>query len=100
MTDLREIGADLAAKLDESFPDQDRIARQGLAIAEEAGELVGAIRRYHGMARRTGTFEEMSDEWADVVITAYVTAAVLGIDPERAIDSKLERIYSRGWRDD
>ncbi len=52
---------------------------QTLNLAEEAGEFVGAYRRWTGRARRTGTEQEAQAELADVVITAYVTAADLGV---------------------
>lgn len=96
---LAELGADLASHLDATFPGQDAIVRQTLAMAEETGELIGAVRRWHGMARRRGTFAEVVDELADVVITAYITAHVLGIDVDAAVASKAERIYTRGWRE-
>ncbi len=52
---------------------------QILNLAEEAGEFVGAYRRWTGRARRTGTEQEAQAELADVVITAYVTAASMGV---------------------
>jgi NTP pyrophosphatase (non-canonical NTP hydrolase) len=61
--------------------------RPVLALAEEAGEFVGAYRRFTGLARRAGTAAQMHAELADVVITAYVTAAELGID----LDTELAR---------
>lgn len=41
----------------------------------------------------------MDAELADVVIAAYVTAHVLGIDLRAAIEDKLAVIFTRGWRD-
>jgi NTP pyrophosphatase (non-canonical NTP hydrolase) len=73
--------------------------RQVLALAEEAGEFVGAYRRWAGEARRTGTFEEMADELADVVITAFVAAAVLRVDMEVVITKKWTVLHERRWRD-
>lgn len=82
------------------FPTEQAVQRQLLALAEEAGEFVGAYRRCAGMARRCGTAHEVRAELADVVITAYVTAAELGValtvpptclverfdvDPDRAV---------------
>lgn len=70
--------------------------RGALAVAEEAGEFVGAFRRWAGMARRPGTFEEMEHELADVVLAAFATAVSLEMDLESAIMRKgsiiLERI--------
>ncbi len=87
--------------------------RQGLNLAEEAGEFVeaaltvsaqtgrfiGAFRRWKGLARRSSTEAEARSELADVVITAYVTAAELGWDLDAEIDKKLRVILSRGWRE-
>jgi NTP pyrophosphatase (non-canonical NTP hydrolase) len=82
------------------FPESEAKQRQVIALAEEAGEFVGAARRYMGMARRNGTFEEMEDELADVIITGYVTAHVFGSDLNSAIHRKLIEIYSRGWKNE
>lgn len=79
-------------------PDQD-LTRQVLALAEEAGEFVGAYRRWQGLARRTGTRQEMLDELADVIITALVTCERLGEDISDVLSHKLEKIFTRGWRD-
>ncbi|MFI0487476.1 hypothetical protein [Actinomadura sp. 9N215] len=82
-----------------------------LGLAEEAGEFVGAYRRAAGMARRTGGWDQVRDELADVAITAHVTANVLdapiephptspgvedrtGLDPGRAV---LEVAAAAGW---
>lgn len=76
---LPALGAFIAAKLREHFPAEDERDRQVLALAEEAGEFVGAYRRAAGMARRTGTWDDVEAELADVAITAYVTAHVLDV---------------------
>jgi len=70
-----------------------------LALAEEAGEFVGAYRRWAGMARRSGPWSEVQAELADVVITAYLTAHVLGIDLDGACQDKAAVISTRGWKD-
>jgi len=67
-------------------------------VAEEAGELVGAYRRWAGKARRTGTRRELEDEIADVLIVTAVFAERAGIDLDAAIAAKLAVIYSRGWQ--
>jgi NTP pyrophosphatase (non-canonical NTP hydrolase) len=77
---LPALGAFIAAKLREHFPAATERDRQVLALAEEAGEFVGAYRRAAGMARRTGTWDDVEAELADVAITAYVTAHVLDLD--------------------
>lgn len=73
--------------------------RQTLALSEEAGEFVGAVRRWSGNARRQGTFAEVKEELADVVITAFVTANTLNIDLPAEISKKLDVLMTRGWRE-
>jgi NTP pyrophosphatase (non-canonical NTP hydrolase) len=89
----------LAMKLREHFPGFSLETLQVTGLAEEAGEFVGAWRRWKGMARRTGTKEEMEEELADVVITAYTAAYVLDSDLNDAIQKKLEKVFTRGWKD-
>lgn len=89
----------IAHAIDQHFPPGQAAHRQVIALAEEAGEFAGAYRRYHGLARRSGTFEDMAEELADVVITAFVTAVVLRIDLDHHIERKLRTITTRGWRD-
>lgn len=69
------------------FGAEDATLRNVLALEEEAGEVVGAYRRWSGMARRTGTAEDLHAEIADVVITTYVTAEDLGVDLDKEIDT-------------
>lgn len=72
---------------------------QVLDVAEEAGEFVGAFRRYSGLARRPGTVEELEDEWADVIIAAFSAAKFLGINPVHAIERKAAKVLSRGYKE-
>lgn len=94
---------EIAARISEGIkgagfnPEQDLI-RQVLGIAEEAGEFVGAFRRWQGLARRPGTREEMLDELADVIIVSLVMCERLGEDIGAVLSRKLEKIFSRGWR--
>jgi NTP pyrophosphatase (non-canonical NTP hydrolase) len=100
LPDLPVVAADIAANLTAAgFTDAPHL-RQALALAEEAGEFVGAVRRHYGMARRAGPFADIEAELADVVITAFVTAHTMGIDLERAVGEKLGVVYTRGWREE
>ncbi len=69
-----------------------------LVVAEEAGEAVQKIRRYLGLARSSATEDEVAEELADVVISAAVTAGLMGIDITEAVDAKLTKIMDRGGR--
>lgn len=73
---------------------------QALCVAEEAGEMVGAYRRWAGLARRLGIFEHLVDEVADVFITTAIFADMAGIDIDQAISDKLVVIYDRGWKEE
>jgi len=98
-TALTDLAAEISRRLAGHFDEDTGYTGQALALAEKAGEFVGAFRRWAGLARRTGTRAEMVTELADVVITAYVTADMLGIDLGAAITAKAAIIMTRGWRD-
>jgi NTP pyrophosphatase (non-canonical NTP hydrolase) len=95
---LPAVAARLAAQLREHFNPATLPTQQVLALAEEAGEFTAAYRRWAGLARRSGPWHDVEAELADVVITAYVTAAVLGIDLDAAARAKAEVVFTRGWR--
>ncbi|MGI8449400.1 MAG: hypothetical protein ACR2MP_19920, partial [Streptosporangiaceae bacterium] len=67
-----------AACLREDFPAATLRVQQVLCLAEETGAFVGAYRRWAGLARRTGP-------WDDV---QAATADVLGIDLDAAWRAK------------
>jgi NTP pyrophosphatase (non-canonical NTP hydrolase) len=58
---------------------------QTLAVAEEAGEFVGAWRRYVGLARRRGSLDEVRAELADVLIVSVVCAQYLNLHVEAGL---------------
>jgi NTP pyrophosphatase (non-canonical NTP hydrolase) len=84
----------------DAMNDENALDIQALCVAEEAGELVGAYRRWAGKARRTGTLEELAHEIADLLIVTAIFAEMTGIDINRAIDDKLRIIWSRGWKEE
>jgi NTP pyrophosphatase (non-canonical NTP hydrolase) len=94
----RRLEAELRAHRRPAITDANALDVQALCVAEEAGELVGAYRRWAGKARRTGTRRELEDEVADVLIVTAVFAERAGINLSQAISRKLAVIYSRGWR--
>jgi NTP pyrophosphatase (non-canonical NTP hydrolase) len=102
--DLAVIGKQLSKDLRETsarpaITDENMLDVQALCVAEEAGELVGAYRRWAGKARRSGTLAELTDEVADLLIVTAVFAERAGIDLDAAVAGKLEKIYARGWRE-
>ncbi len=72
---------------------------QILCVAEEVGEFVGAMRRWRGMARRSGTEREAMEELADIVLSAYAMADVMDWDLSDVIEAKASKILSRGWKE-
>lgn len=98
---MRGAARAIRENLDEhhGYNGHDPATAQVLGLAEEAGEFVGAYRRWIGAARRSGTFDDVRAELADVVIVAYVTAEYLDIDLDEAITTKLATVFSRGWKD-
>ncbi len=98
-TNAEEIAVRIVGMLEDAFPDWGvgRFRTEALMkLGEEAGEAQGAGLRYLGMTRRAGTREELAEELADVVITAYRAAHVFGIDLDAAIESKAEKVFARG----
>jgi NTP pyrophosphatase (non-canonical NTP hydrolase) len=96
---LPQTAARLADRLREHFNPDTLPVQQVLALAEEAGEFTAAYRRWAGLARRSGPWHDVEAELADVVITAYVTAHVLGIDLDAATRAKTDVVFTRGWRE-
>lgn len=96
----RQLDGDLRANRRPAITDANQLDVQALCVAEEAGELVGAYRRWAGKARRTGTRRDLEDEIADVLIVTACFAERAGIDLNDAIARKLTAIYSRGWREE
>jgi NTP pyrophosphatase (non-canonical NTP hydrolase) len=94
----RRLNGNLRAHRRPAITDTNALDVQALCVAEEAGELVGAYRRWAGKARRTGTRRELEDEIADVLIVTAVFAERAGIDLNAAVAAKLAVIYSRGWQ--
>lgn len=99
LSHLPGVAAVLAQRITATNLNGDPRARQVLALAEEAGEFVGAARRYMGMARRPGPWEDMAAELADVVITAFVTAAEFDVNLAAEVRGKLEIIFTRPLKD-
>jgi NTP pyrophosphatase (non-canonical NTP hydrolase) len=58
---------------------------QLIQLGAETGEALDAYGRFAGFKRRGGTLAEVGAELADVIITAYITAALLGADLDAAL---------------
>lgn len=99
LADLPLLAHDIVRELEKHWDRSDLPMMQVWALAEESGEFVGAARRFFGYARRTGPFADVESELADVVVTAFVTAHVLGINLADVIDRKSKVMFSRPWKD-
>jgi NTP pyrophosphatase (non-canonical NTP hydrolase) len=95
----REVQAALRANRANGLTDENALDVTALSVAEEAGELIGAYRRWSGHARRSGTLAELAAEVADVLIVTSIFAELAGIDVNEAVRAKVAKIYSRGWRE-
>lgn len=73
--------------------------RHALCLAEEAGEVIGAYRRYTGQARRSGTREELEDELTDLILNAFGLAYLLDADPDVFMERKLGVQFERFWNE-
>jgi NTP pyrophosphatase (non-canonical NTP hydrolase) len=69
-------------------------------VGEESGEVLGAYLRATGWARRPGSFDDLDEELADVVISAFLVAISNGRNLPAAIERKAEKVFARGWRQD
>lgn len=72
---------------------------QIMALAEETGEFVGAMRRWRGMARRRGSEQEAQAELADVILSAYAMADIMGWNVDQLLEAKIDKIMTRGWKE-
>jgi NTP pyrophosphatase (non-canonical NTP hydrolase) len=86
--------------IDAGFNPETLDIQQALAVVEEAGEFAQAFRRWKGMARTTGTFDAVRLELADVVVTAYVMADVLGINLDEDVTNRIRAVLDRPMRKD
>ena len=83
--------------------------QQAMCVAEEAGEFIGAYRRWRGFARRSGSPYDVEAEMADVIISAACMMLVWDLpafkerpkpntaDIAEYISRKLKVILSRGY---
>lgn len=70
---------------------------QAMCVVEEAGEFIGAYRRWRGFARRPGDFDQVTSELADVIIASFIMFVNLHEDAQVEIKKKLLKIITRGY---
>lgn len=96
----RQLDADLTLNRRPGITAGNLLDVQAICVAEEAGELLGAYRRWSGRARRPGSLADVQAEIADVLIVTAMFAHRLGVDITAAVEDKLKVIYARRWRED
>ncbi|MCX4470481.1 MazG-like family protein [Micromonospora sp. NBC_01655] len=77
---------------------RDQQTLQILKVTEEAGEVASAWIGTVGQNPRKGithTTDDVADELADVVLTALVAIAGLGLDPQRVVGNCVAKVAAR-----
>jgi len=83
-----------------NYPDEEkRILARTVKLTEELGELCDEVLSFNSM-QRAEKLEKMeadnlSNEFADVIITTLLLAEAMGVDIEKAVESKIEKINKR-----
>jgi NTP pyrophosphatase (non-canonical NTP hydrolase) len=99
MMTFEEFTAANRKRCQESFGrpiDETSVTPMVLGLAEEAGEVSGAVRSMLGITKRKSkTAADVLDEIADVVQYADLLAACLGSSLESALVSKFNRVSER-----
>ncbi len=83
-TTLAEFGAICVENLRKHLLELN-LEAQMIQLGSEVGEALDAYGRWAGFKRRDGTLAELAAELADIMITAYITAEVLGADLDAAL---------------
>ena len=83
-----------------SYPDQEkRILARTVKVSEELGELCNEILAFNALQRKDKLEnydgENLSEEFADVLITVLLLAKATGVDIEKALEKKIEKINLR-----
>ena len=96
-TDITALAHEIAAWRRRELPTTDTATQEllaGMKVAEEAGELVGAlVKRTQGIRGVTGA--DVLDELGDVLITALAVAVDLGCDPAQVLEQRWAGVSQR-----
>ena len=78
---------------------EKRILAQNLKLTEEVGEFTNEVLLKLSLARdeklENMDKNNINNEFADVIITALVLARTLDIDPERALENRINKLKER-----
>jgi NTP pyrophosphatase (non-canonical NTP hydrolase) len=83
-----------------NYPDEEkRILARTVKLSEELGELCDEVLSFNSMQRQEKLAEDktenLSAEFADVLITTLLLAKVMGVDVPTALKNKIEKINKR-----
>jgi len=96
-TDITALAHEIIAWRRRELPTTDATTQEllsGMKVAEEAGELVGAlVKRTQGIRGVTGA--DVLDELGDVLITALAVAVDLGCDPAQVLEQRWASVSQR-----
>ncbi len=84
----------------ENYPDQEkRILARTVKLTEELGELCNEILLFSSMQRsaklKKRKEENLSEEFADVLITTLLLAKAMNVDVEDALEKKMIKVNKR-----
>ena len=96
-TDITALAHEIIAWRRRELPTTDAATQEllsGMKVAEEAGELVGAlVKRTQGV--RGVTSADVLDELGDVLITALAVAVDFGCDPAQVLNQRWATVSQR-----
>ena len=96
-TDITALAHEIATWRRRELPATDAATQEllsGMKVAEEAGELVGAlVKRTQGIRGVTGA--DVLDELGDVLITALAVAVDFGRDPAQVLNQRWATVSQR-----
>ncbi len=79
--------------------EEKRILARAVKLTEELGELCDEVLAFNSFQRKDKLVKRDADnlpeEFADVVITTLLLAEVMGVDIEKALKVKIEKINKR-----
>lgn len=79
--------------------EEKRILARTVKLTEELGELCDEVLSFNSMQRKEKLDKydknNLPNEFADVVITTLLLAEVMGVDIEKALKNKIDKINKR-----
>ncbi len=84
---------------DASYDKEKRILARTVKLSEELGELANDVLSFNADQRdeKLDAYDasNLPQEFADVIITTLLLAESMGVDVEKGIESKIEKIKKR-----